>query len=163
MAILTPTALSRHSTARARIGSAITALSVTSRVSRSAGHLGCCDKSRDFVQQRVAGHAGRRHIHGHAEIHAGRAPDAGLSQRFGENPRGQLRHQGRVFGQRDELGRRNEPALGMVPAQQGLHTLDGPRAQVELGLIDERELSAARPQSPGRAAASTGRSRAPWG
>ena len=57
-----------------------------------------------------------------------------------QHPVGQRVNERGLFGQRNELGRRDGAELGMLPAEQGLGALADPRLQVDARLEDKAEL-----------------------
>src|ERR1035437_2155120 len=51
-------------------------------------------------------------------------PSGGLSARLAEDPPAQLEDEAALFGDRDELRGREQTALGVLPADQGLDAFD---------------------------------------
>ena len=63
-----------------------------------------------------------------------------LGQGGGEHPAPDFTNKPHLFGQRDELRRRDMPEHGVVPAQQGLETDQLPLGHVHLRLIAQAQL-----------------------
>jgi hypothetical protein len=61
-------------------------------------------------------------------------------QRLREHPVADARRQAGVLDQRQELHRRDQPLLRVVPAQQGLEAQHAAVAHVDLGLVVQHEL-----------------------
>ncbi len=86
---------------------------------------------------------------------------AQLSAGLFQHPAAHRNDQPALLGELDELVRRQQPALGMLPADQRFHAADQPRAQLELGLVVEarvRRAASAWRRSPSSAKCCAARS-----
>ena len=68
-------------------------------------------------------------------------PGIGLPAGLAQHPRTQRTDQPAGLGGRDEGTGRDQPALGMVPADQGLDTGEAPGRELELRLVVQHELA----------------------
>ena len=89
----------------------------------------------------------RRDVHAHAEVEAVAVPHRGREERFAYDPRLDVADETFALRGRDEIERRDEATLGVVPAQKGLdaaHLLgldEDPRLVVQDELVlDDRAL-----------------------
>ena len=57
-----------------------------------------------------------------------------------QDPPGQRLDQARLLGERDELGRRHQTPLRMLPTHEGLDAGQRPVAQADEGLVVEKKL-----------------------
>ena len=71
--------------------------------------------------------------------HAVPAPDLGAGG--AQHPGADRHDQAGLLGQRDELGRRHQAEVGMVPAQQRLDAEHGAVGEADLGLVVDHELA----------------------
>ena len=78
-----------------------------------------------------------RQIHRHAQV---RRPASGRIAGFLEHPGSERVDQADLFGERDELGRRQRPARRMGPAHQGLVADQLPAVGLEQRLIVQSDL-----------------------
>ena len=87
-------------------------------------------------------------VDGEAQLAGARVVRPVLEPRTGgfQHPLADRQNQSGFLGQRDELGRRNQAALGMAPAQQRLGADDAAGA-VDLRLVIENELAIANGES----------------
>src|SRR3569832_1685305 len=84
-----------------------------------------------------------RDIHRHAHRRqSGRTPALRLRAGRTQHPFGEGYDEARVLGERDEAHGRDQPELGVTPAQQGLAANHAPARHAELRLIIEFELVA---------------------
>ena len=94
------------------------------------------DKSDELRIVQVA----HRQIHADGDVEPAVPPRATLPNGGAQHPVRQLLDQPGLFGKRDELIRRNQPALRMFPAHQRLDPLAAPCAQVDFGLVVQNQL-----------------------
>ena len=66
-----------------------------------------------------------------------------LPARFGDDPSADVEDQATVLGDVDEVPGGDQPARGVLPAQQGLHRMGGPRRQVDDRLVVQPQLAGA--------------------
>ncbi len=69
-------------------------------------------------------------------------PGVALLDRLPEHPAGEGLDEPTLLGQGDEPVRRNDPALGVPPADEGLRSHHRARLQVDLGLVVQEQLVA---------------------
>jgi hypothetical protein len=68
------------------------------------------------------------------------APGEELGAGGAQDPLAELDDQAVLLGDRDEVGRADEPAVRVLPADQGLDVPDGAAGQVDDRLVDQAEL-----------------------
>ena len=148
--MLRPRATSWSSACRARSGSAMIALSVTSSLSSPAGRL-ACTSSRATTSANSG--SSRLRIETLTAITTGvpgRLPGGALADRGLQDEPGERTDQAGVLGQRDELVRRDVAPHRVLPPQQRLHA--GHAAGARLGLRLVVQLERAVLERPGEVA-----------
>src|SRR5664280_1449363 len=128
----TPSRASFSSRRCARPGSVIRADSVTSSSSSAAGHRG-----QALVEQVAGGE-----VHRDRQRPTGVRPRPDLAQGTVQDVAGERPDQAGVLGQRDEVIRWDQAAVGVLPADQGLGADDVPGADADLGLVVQDQLVA---------------------
>src|SRR5579884_4123435 len=81
-----------------------------------------------------------REIDGDADLPSLIPPGSTLVERGVENPEGQRFDQPRLLRDRDELIRRDDPEIGTTPADQRFDTDHPACLQIDLRLIEQKEL-----------------------
>ena len=89
----------------------------------------------------------RRDVDRHGEPPALLPPEPCLPARLAQHPRPEWTDQGVGLGQRDELVWQQQPALGVVPADQRLGTGEAAAAKIKLRLVVQYELAALQRQA----------------
>ena len=92
-------------------------------------------------EQLPLGQLPRREVERDLELHALLIPYARLPRDLVHHPGAQWLDQSRLLGHDDELGRRHEPQLLVVPARERLDALDLTGVQIDRGLIVQEELA----------------------
>ncbi len=83
----------------------------------------------------------RAYVDADGQVQAARLPGGGLLQGRVDDPAAQLQADRLIVDHGDELGRLQQAAARMLPAQQRLDADQGARAQVDLGLVVQLELA----------------------
>jgi hypothetical protein len=97
------------------------------------------DCAQNRPHQMSALELNRGKVHGHLDrLRPGRR----IGARPLERPLPHAHDEPGLLGARDEIARRDEPPLGVVPAHQGFEARDLTRLEVDDGLVVENELSA---------------------
>ena len=127
-------------TRRAAEVSRTSAVSVSSTSSRAGGTPCSAQQGQQLRHQRLVLDLLWRHVHRpRASAPAG---PAARRRRCAQHRQRQRADQARVLGQRDELRRRQQPALRVLPPRQQLHRLHAAAGQLDDGLEVRHELAA---------------------
>jgi len=89
-----------------------------------------CDAVRHVEVEQV----GNRQVHGDVQVETGCIPGRALPNRGGQDIAAQRLDQSRALGDGNEVARRDESALPVLPAHKGLHPDDPPALELGLGL-----------------------------
>ena len=99
---------------------------------------GLPDQLVDLLWKRRIDQVAHRDVDRHRERPAGVVPAAPLAERRSQHPAGQRPDQPCLLGEGDELHRRDHAVAGVLPADQGLESLEPAGAQVDQRLIVEQ-------------------------
>src|SRR5436190_2395596 len=105
-------------------------------------HAGVEQDARDFVGEVGIQQAALGDVDRDREVVAGGLPRVDLLQRRPQDEARQRLDEAGLLGERDELARREQPVLGMLPAHERLDARDRPALQPQLGLVVQDELAA---------------------
>ena len=105
--------------------------------------------ARDLGRELGVEQAALGDVDGDREVVAGLLPDAELLQRGAQDEARQRLDQPGLLGERDELAGRQQALLRVQPAHERLDADDRAGAELQLGLVVQHELVAAR--APGAA------------
>ena len=89
---------------------------------------GVREESGDLIRQLEVEQVGNRQVDRHVQLEAGGGPRVALPECGGEDIARERLDQGRALGDRDELARGDEAALGMLPADERLGADESPVA-----------------------------------
>src|SRR6266850_4023529 len=92
------------------------------------------------LDEAVAAELARRDVDRDAHRTSGRMPLRGALHRLHQGPVAELLDQLRLLGDRDEQRRRDEAALGMLPAHERLEADDGSGGEIDLRLVMQLDL-----------------------
>ena len=132
-------ALSADSTSR------ISVVSVISSHSESAERPVWREDARHFGRERRFGELTGREVHAHRQpgpVARGVVPQLRLATRFLERPRTERNDEARLLGERDELRWRDQPAFGMLPADERFEPGERATRDVEHRLVVHTQLAA---------------------
>ena len=115
--------------------------SVTSSSSSSA-HTVRGEELGDLARQALVEQVAGGQVHRDGQRPAGIGPGARLREGGVQDVAGERADQPGVLGERDELVGKDQAALGVLPAHQGLGADDLAGADADLGLVVQDELAA---------------------
>ena len=123
--------------------SSMTAVSVISSSRQNAGSSVSSKHGGDDGDDVAALKLARRQIDAHLERPQGRElrlPFFGLLASLAQNPLADTQNHAALFGDGDEIDRRNDAFVGMIPAHQGFHADDAVAAQIHERLVIQAQL-----------------------
>ena len=136
----TPASRRSASSGTASAPSSRTVASVVSRPSVPCGRPDSCDRPRDERGEADRAQLAGADVDPHpAGLAAQAGPGRGLLGGRAQHPLADRHDLAALLGQLQEGRRRQQPEVGVVPAQQRLHRGDGAGLQVDLGLVPELE------------------------
>ena len=138
-----PSSDSRASTSWARSGSVMIVSSVSSSASTPSGASQRVQQLGDVVREAHVEQRRGGGVHRHGDVQPVLAPCALGAQRLVDHLERQQPAEAGALDERHELGRRDEAALGVLPAHEGLRAEDPAGAQARLGLEVQDELAVA--------------------
>ena len=123
----------------------MTASSLTSSRRQDAGKLRCSSTRDTSLGNPRSSRSAGDEVHGDREVEAVAAALADLLQRAVEHERGQGAAEPAVVGERQEVGRHQQPAPRVRPAHERLDAADRARRDLRLRLVVQDELAALQP------------------
>jgi hypothetical protein len=106
-----------------------------------AGHAVARQEGVHLVREVRVEQAPLAHVHGDGELHALVRPIPVLPERLLQHVRGEPGDQPRLLGEREELHRRQQPVIRVLPAHERLGPGDLAAAKVQLRLVVDDQLT----------------------
>ena len=120
----------------------ISMLSVISSSSSVRREARFAQHSLDHADQVLLPELARREVDRDPQARMPRLPRLRLRAGFAQHPFADRHDEAGLLGERDELGRRHQPMVRLLPAQQRLGADDAAAGEVDLRLVVQRELAA---------------------